>query len=203
MPMNERKRLRKHYLALRTSLDSSTCLAHGQAIVNQISRQPFYAQANQLAFYQAMKGEVDLTPLLTHALSLGKKCYLPCITKEDSTLHFRLYDSTQPLEKNHYGIYEPLAHHSSCNPEDLDVIFVPLVAFDSQGNRLGMGAGYYDRTFAFLLHNPTPKPWFIGIAHALQHAPHIASEEWDVPLHAIVTETGHTLVHPLPNNWKE
>jgi 5-formyltetrahydrofolate cyclo-ligase len=203
MRTSDRKELRKYYSSLRASLTPSTCQAHSQAITAHIMRQPFFVQAKSLAFYQAINGEIDLTPLLLHALNIGKECYLPCIAKEDVILHFRLYDCKTPMHKNHYGIAEPDPQSPLCSAENLDVVFTPLVAFDQHGHRLGMGAGYYDRTFAFLHQATNPKPWLVGVAHALQSAPSIPSATWDVPLHAIVTENGPLGFHPLFTNWVE
>jgi 5-formyltetrahydrofolate cyclo-ligase len=73
----------------------------------------------------------------------------------------------------------------------LDVILMPLVAFDGQGNRLGMGAGYYDRTLAFLRHRRHwRKPRIIGLAYEFQRMPALPAEPWDVPLDGIITEAG-------------
>jgi 5-formyltetrahydrofolate cyclo-ligase len=75
------------------------------------------------------------------------------------------------------------------DPDQLDLVIVPLVAFDKSGNRLGKGGGYFDRTFEFLNEAPRPKkPFLCGIAYALQALPSIEPEPWDVKLNAVITE---------------
>ncbi len=92
------------------------------------------------------------------------------------------------MRKNIYGIKEPSACNPEIKPEDIDIALVPLVAFDSQGNRLGMGGGFYDRTFAYKRTSPRSRPRLIGLAHSNQEALSIDSESWDIPLEAIMTE---------------
>jgi 5-formyltetrahydrofolate cyclo-ligase len=95
------------------------------------------------------------------------------------------------MELNRYGIYEPkLEQLHTCALNKLDIIFTPLVAFDQEGNRIGMGGGYYDRMLA---------PWFkekrgpypIGLAHDCQKVSKLPVEEWDVPLPEIITPSQH------------
>ena len=72
----------------------------------------------------------------------------------------------------------------------LDIVLLPLLAFDDRGNRLGMGGGYYDRLFASRLHRKTKQPLRVGLAFDCQQAERLPMQAWDVPLHAVVTESG-------------
>ena len=91
------------------------------------------------------------------------------------------------MEDNRFGIAEPPASNPHIQPEDIDAVLAPLVAFDDQGHRLGMGGGYYDR-FLPRLNAGTP---LIGVAFACQqYEQPLPREAWDVPLHAVVTENG-------------
>ncbi len=98
------------------------------------------------------------------------------------------------MRVNQYGITEPDPDSTQlvCRGR-LDLVLVPLVAFDGNGNRLGMGAGYYDRTFHFLRHRRHwLKPRLVGLAFDMQRVADLQPAAWDVPLNAVVTETGLT-----------
>jgi 5-formyltetrahydrofolate cyclo-ligase len=87
-----------------------------------------------------------------------------------------------------FGIDEPLPTARRVAPQRLDVVLVPLVAFDREGTRLGHGAGYYDAAFAFRRGAGRTRPVLVGLAHAFQEIDHIDRREWDVPLDIVVTE---------------
>ena len=93
------------------------------------------------------------------------------------------------MQKNRFGIPEP-ASGAFCDPVHLEIVLTPLVAFSTNGMRLGMGAGYYDRAFQFLRKDPEAGPWLVGVAYALQQVDSLPADPWDVPLAAILTERG-------------
>ena len=134
----------------------------------------------------AFDGEVNLMELCSLANNLGKKCFLPKITGE--TLIFKQFipDRTE-LQKNGFNIFEPVSTES-IPMETLDVVFMPLVAFDKHGNRIGMGKGYYDQTFSEKS-KWRKKPLLIGIAHSFQEA-NLQPHPKDVPMDGVVTELG-------------
>ncbi len=124
------------------------------------------------------------------AWSRGQAIYLPVLSPLKNSLYFAPFTPDSQLSRNRFGICEP-----DCSPaqwlraQQLDVILLPLVAFDDAGNRLGMGGGFYDRTLAFLQHRQhRRKPALIGLAHEIQHSERLATESWDIPLDAIATE---------------
>ena len=103
-------------------------------------------------------------------------------------LAFRLAaDSRQLDSRNRFGIPEPL-QGKVCPPRVLSLVLLPLVAFDTGGNRLGMGKGYYDHTFAFLRCSQRRRPVLLGLAHECQRVDALDTASWDVPLQAIVTD---------------
>ena len=145
------------------------------------------AQAHSIAVYLANGGEIDTQPLVEHCLALKKCLYLPCIT-ESGLLEFRQYDSDSELAQNRYGILEPLADKPSIDPAKLDIVFMPLLGFDERGCRLGMGGGYYDRTFSAKNSEPKDGPLLIGYAYELQRLKSLPSDPWDVKIDAVITE---------------
>jgi len=175
--------LRKNIKKMRQQLSASQQEQGSLAVCNQINELDQYDNARHIALYYACNGEIDLSILLQAALKNGKRCYLPALNV-NKTLSFLPVAQNTPFIKNCYGIPEPDVDHSlailACK---LDIIFLPLVAFDSHGNRLGMGGGYYDRTLANENH-----PLLVGVAYDFQHQDHLIAEQWDVPLAAVITE---------------
>ncbi len=152
-------------------------------ICSQIRMLEQYRYAKRIALYQAVNGEVDLSSLWKSAPLQGKYCYFPALN-EDKSLSFLPATPATPMLKNRFGIAEPdVDRNLALKPERLDIIFMPLVAFDKKGTRLGMGAGYYDRTLEN--HNA---PLLIGVAYEFQRQSFIETQPWDVPLTLIITE---------------
>ena len=129
-----------------------------------------FQKSQRIAFYLAHDGEVDIKNLLNEALRRKKACYLPALqTTKDGHLDFYSYYTENLLIKNRFGIAEPnFTQEKSITITTLDLMFLPLIAFDKKGNRLGRGAGYYDRTLASLQHYSTKNPLLIGIAYEFQ-----------------------------------
>ena len=153
-----------------------------------VTNQDFYHKALQIAFYQSVDGEIDPTPLLKQALSEGKSCCLPTIPDKNSELiSFARFNEDTVLRKNRWGIYEPAAAKDTVSPTEFDLVFVPLVGFDADCFRLGMGKGFYDRTFSFKVLNRQNPPMLIGLAHKCQLTESLPLASWDVRLDAVIT----------------
>jgi 5-formyltetrahydrofolate cyclo-ligase len=145
-----------------------------------------FRAARHVALFFAFDGEPDLTPLIRfgqrHAF------FAPIISRTD--MAFAEIGPKTVLVPNFYGIPEPEAPEL-IDPRALDLVLTPLVAFDSRGTRVGVGAGYYDRCFSFLLNRRLwIKPKLVGCAYALQRVASITANSWDVPLWGAVTENG-------------
>ena len=120
----------------------------------------------------------------------GQKCFLPTLFPgQKPRLRFAGFSIGSRMHLNRFGILEPYVSQRAClDPTQLDWIFVPLVAFDSSGHRLGMGGGYYDASLAILrsrIHWRQPR--LVGLAHEFQRIDHLSVDESDVPLHGILT----------------
>jgi len=121
---------------------------------------------------------------------VGDGDFLPILFPgQKPRLRFAGFSMESRMLQNRFGILEPCVSQRAClDPSQLDWIFVPLVAFDSSGHRLGMGGGYYDASFAALRSRTHwRKPRLVGLAHEFQRIDHLAVDEWDVPLHGILT----------------
>jgi 5-formyltetrahydrofolate cyclo-ligase len=183
-----RSQLRKPILSKRSSLSCQQQRHASTIISKKIIRMAVFLRSKRVAFYLASKGEVSTLMLLERALNLGKECFLPILHPvKHNCLLFGRYEKGDCLRANQFGILEPILYDVKKIPAwTLDLVFTPLVAFDYLGNRLGMGGGYYDRTFSFLKYRSKPK--LIGLAYDFQQIPKVPFERWDIPLNIIITE---------------
>lgn len=141
--------------------------------------------AQHIALYVSFDGEISTEKLIKTLWAQGKQVYLPVLHPfNPNHLLFLRYLPDTPMLKNKFGIWEPKLNVQSVLPlEELDILFTPLVAFDKQGNRLGMGGGFYDRTLQHWQKSPFIP---VGLAHQCQQVEQLPTEAWDVPLHQIL-----------------
>jgi len=186
--LTSRQQLRSHIRALRRSLSAEQQHQASLDLVQQLLPRPEIQQAQHIALYLTNDGELDTTPLIQALWQQGKSLYLPLLHPVVAGyLVFQLYTPDTVLTPNQFGIGEPELNCSLLRPvSQLDLMFTPLVAFDSQGQRLGMGGGFYDRTLS-QLDSTVRKPQLIGLAHDCQHVEAVPVEAWDIPLPAICT----------------
>jgi len=119
---------------------------------------------------------------------MGKQVSVPVLRKK-SVMQFRALDADSSLSTNQFGLLEP-QDGEFVDPHRLDIVITPLVAFDSSGNRIGMGGGYFDRYFAFLKSRRFwLRPKLIGVAFDCQRVSAIVPNPWDIGLFRVVTET--------------
>ncbi len=188
MTEDERDTLRNSLRQDRQALTPEQQDAAAQALFDLIRKQDFFRNAQDIAFYKAVDGEIDPRLLLELALKEGKTCYLPVITEENPDLvSFAPYDESVSLSDNQWGIAEPPAQDAIVAPTNFEVVLVPLVGFDTNCFRLGMGKGFYDRTFSFKIFNRSSRPHLFGLAHECQFVEPFPTLSWDVRLDAVIT----------------
>ena len=141
--------------------------------------------AQHIALYISFDGEISTDKLIKILWAQGKQVYLPVLHPfNPNHLLFLRYLPDIPMLKNKFGIWEPKLNVQNVLPlDELDILFTPLVAFDKQGNRLGMGGGFYDRT---LQHWQKSSFIPVGLAHQCQQVEQLPTEAWDMPLHQIL-----------------
>lgn len=190
--MLSRSALRKNICTQRRSVSKAFVEFASEKIMEKILDLPEIQNAHHIAGYFANNGEVDPLPISEKLLAQQKSYYLPTLDPNQTNhLVFVYYRPGDALILNRYKIPEPyVLEHNICPPQSLDIVLMPLVAFDKQGGRLGMGGGYYDRTFAFTKQSVVHKPLLIGLAYEFQCVDQLDCEEWDVPLDRVVTEEG-------------
>ena len=190
--MQDNDQIRARLREKRRVLDELTQRDAADDLHTQIVRSGLLDDVDKIALYLANDGEIDPSVTLNHTLSLGISCFLPAIdSSEKSTLVFCRYRENDTLQPNQYQIPEPIDRDETIDVSQLNLIFVPLVGFDRQGNRLGMGGGYYDRAFSDLKRSGQKDrhgPLLIGLAHSFQEVERLDTRLWDVPLDGFVTE---------------
>ena len=173
----------------RKSLSSDYKTNAANQLVNHLENHQIFKKAKNISCFLSFDGEISTNPLIQSIVSNNKQCYLPKLKPfKPYRLWFMPYDGSTLMLNNKYGIPEvDLPINRAIAPSQLDIVLMPLVAFDSKGNRLGMGGGFYDATFAHL-RNSFNRPLFFGLAYGMQEVEQLPNEPWDLPLDAIVTE---------------
>lgn len=191
-PEPSRATLRKTMRQARRALPDAERRRAAESLCRVLLKRPELRKARRIALYLANDGELDPAPLARALWRLGKRLYLPVLHPyAEGRLWFAEYRPDSRMRRNRYGIPEPdLRHAGQLKAQALDVVLTPLVAFDTDGNRLGMGGGYYDRTFAFTQRQGAGRrPLMIGVAHEFQRVERLPAQCWDVRLRAIATPT--------------
>ncbi len=187
-PALDKKALRRTLRQRRRALSRFSQRAAALRVAAVVSRHSGFVSANHIAIYLAADGEIDPAPLIALARAAGKRVYLP-VLRSGNRLRFSEWLPHGQLRRNPLGLFEPAIKNYRA-AHRLDLVLMPLVGFDRRGGRLGMGGGFYDRSFAFLKENRKRRPQLIGLAHALQQVDDLPVEAWDVPMAAVATDHG-------------
>ncbi|WP_024867680.1 5-formyltetrahydrofolate cyclo-ligase [Pseudoxanthomonas suwonensis] len=189
----DRAPLRRELRERRRALPAAVRIAAAEALARRILALPFLPREGYVSGYWAMDGEIGLH-VLQLRLPPGLVWCLPVL--DGDLLRFAPWRSGDPLVTNRFGIPEPAVEPSSAlPPQELALAVMPLVGFDAAGQRLGMGGGWYDRSFAFRRDRAAP-PWLVGVGFAAQQVPALAAADWDVVPDAICTEQATLLRDP-------
>ena len=186
-PLDE---LRKRLCAERARLGAAERIAAADGVAANLERLPEFLVDQCIAGYWAVGGELPLHVAVARLRARGQRYHLPIIAA-DKSLRFAPLLPGAIVQPNRYGIPEPAcAQQDLLDPAQLDLILVPLTAFDRCGHRLGMGGGYYDRSFAFLRAAARPAhPVLVGIGYSFQEVAALPAQAHDVALAFIATET--------------
>ena len=187
MAVNPNRNLRRQHLERRRALDDDYRSAASREIARKVIRSRDFARARCIAAYFSLIDEVDVDLVIRAAWWSGKTVCAPCVGPRGS-MSFRRIGPHTPMVQNALGIREP-ARSPAVAAQEIDLVIVPLVAFDAAMHRIGMGGGYYDRYFAFTRyrHKSLP-PRLLGVAFACQRASRITAAPWDVSLSRVVCD---------------
>ena len=164
-----------------------------EKLCRTITRHPCFIRAGRIGIYYPCDGEIDPTLLVDSGVN--RQFFLPVLPpRGERRLWFSPYQSGDRLIADRYGIPEP-ASRVRLRAESLDLLLVPLVAFDDEGGRIGMGGGFYDASLSFLSARARVHPLRVcGIAYRFQQIDRVPREAWDIPLHGVFTDS--TFISP-------
>lgn len=181
---SSKTQLRREFRRLRAALPPPQRRHAAQQAARRLARHPLFRRARHIALYLAHGSELDTTPLMQLCHEAGKSVYVPRIAT-GFRMRFEPLPPRAALRCNRLGIREPARRSAPRALRDMDLVILPLVAFDAQGHRLGAGGGYYDRALAS---RGGAGPCLVGYAYALQQAAQLPVDPWDRQLDAVVTE---------------
>jgi len=186
--LQQQKSLRDHGLQSRNQLNVAERDRASETIADSVVKSAWFQRNKFIACYLGTAHEVDTWSIIARAWRMKKRAFVPVVEK-NLAMRFRELTAESSLEKHHNGILQPVGGEF-ITPRKLDIVLTPLVAFDAQKNRIGMGGGYFDRTFSFLKdreHHFHPK--LIGLAFACQEVEKITPNPWDIRLFSIINES--------------
>ncbi|MCP1513463.1 5-formyltetrahydrofolate cyclo-ligase [Pseudomonas rhodesiae] len=186
-----RPQLRRLLRKARRALTPSKQREAAQGLYRQLAQHPLFRRSRHISLYLPTDGEIDPRLLLRAAQRRGKATYLPVLSAWPRTK--MVFQRVRPGEKllpNRFRILEPRGNiRQQRKLWALDLVLMPLVGFDDEGGRLGMGGGFYDRSLAYLARRQHwRKPTLLGLAHECQKVDRLAQSSWDVPMAGTVTD---------------
>jgi 5-formyltetrahydrofolate cyclo-ligase len=186
----EKQERRTQMLLRRTALGGEARSEWDRLAQATLIESAWFAQSKMVLLYDAFRGEVATGAIAAAGLALGKRLVLPRTSKSDRKLWLHHYSGDpSALVVGAYGIKEPEATWPMVAEAEIDLVVVPGVAFDGQGNRLGYGGGYYDRLLPTLrLANPRVR--LVGLAYGFQVVEHLPSDPHDIAMDDVATEQG-------------
>jgi len=175
--------LRKQMRALRQSLSATAQTEAAANLIQFVKHVPNWRAAQNVALYLANDGEINTEPVIEFARRESKSIFLPVVSGQQ--LEFALWRAGDDLHSNRFGILEPAKSAPRLKASALDIVCLPVVAWDECGTRLGMGGGFYDRALASATSTDT---LLVGLAHERQRVAKLPKEDWDVALSYVATD---------------
>lgn len=191
MTSNGKAELRRTLSAKRRALTYLEQQQAARTLAINAARTRLFHVSRRIACYMPHDGEIDPTLLLERVWKMNKLAFLPVLSRSShDRLWFAPATRDMKLRTNRYGIPEPqVKAEQLIRAQTLDLIFVPLLGIDAKGNRLGRGAGFYDRSLEFLRYRDyLRKPHLLGLAHDFQRVTDVPADAWDIPLDGVVTD---------------
>ncbi|MDA8443189.1 MAG: 5-formyltetrahydrofolate cyclo-ligase [Peptococcaceae bacterium] len=181
-----KQQLRQAALTKRAALSADERAAKSQNISERIKELPAFQEAKTVMLYLDFRGEVETEALIEELLVQGKRVVVPVCNADKTITPKQICNISADLQAGTWGIREPKPEVCpSVDPLEIDLVLVPGVAFDANGNRVGYGAGYYDR-FVPQLRAAVP---LVALAFEAQILPEIQPDPHDCPMHMVVTES--------------
>ncbi|MBN8737209.1 MAG: 5-formyltetrahydrofolate cyclo-ligase [Xanthomonadales bacterium] len=186
---DSRALLRARMSVRRNELGARQRVEAAAGVLHSLETLPEFMTDANVAGYWAVRGELPLNLAVASLKRRDQHYFLPVLA-EARQLRFAEYRDDAVLQGNRFGIPEPVTPVAERHDAHaMDVVLLPLLAFDRSGGRLGTGGGWYDTTFAFLHDATRPaRPLLVGVGYAFQEIESVPVEAWDVPLDYVATE---------------
>jgi 5-formyltetrahydrofolate cyclo-ligase len=180
--MDDKKTIRMRMKELLSGLSKQTYEDYSNKIAQNLYQQEEWMESKIIGITISRKPEVDTYPIITKAWQEGKCVVVPKCSPENKNLSFRTLTDFSQLESVYFGLLEPIIEETAeINPEEIDLLIVPGLAFTRDGFRLGFGGGYYDRFLANFNGNT------VSLAFSEQIIQQFPIEEFDIPVSKIIT----------------
>ena len=181
----------------RDDMDYRTRAVLSRAIVRDIVETSIYRRSDTVMAYASFGSELQTDGFMRHVLYQDKTLILPKVDRQRGVLDvYRVRDPARDLRVGTWGIREPGPDRCArVDPDSIDFVLVPGLAFDPRGGRLGYGGGFYDKLLADVL---SPCAWLVAGAFEGQMVEKVPEDEHDVSMDVVVTENGHYPQGPLP-----
>ena len=196
--MNEgRALLRARMSVRRNELNAKQRITAAAGVLHSLELLPEFMTDANVAGYWAVRGELPLNLAVASLRRREQHYFLPVLGQQHQLRFAEFIDGT-PLTSNHFGIPSPDAPAAALrDAHAMDVILLPLLAFDRHGHRLGTGGGWYDRSLAFLNRAVRPaSPLLVGVGYAFQQTESVPAAEWDIDLDYVATDAELITCHP-------
>ena len=172
------------------NLPQNNCVTATQKITPKIIKHVLFSNSQNIACYVPIENEINVWAIIKTIWQLQKNCYLPAIhPKIKNQLQFVKFNERDKLTIEKYKIPQPkICQNKIIASQDLDLVIVPLIGFNTDGFRIGRGAGYYDRAFAFKQQqqNPNTKPYLLGVGYKWQQVK-FTPNSWDIAMNEVIT----------------
>ncbi|MDC7702283.1 5-formyltetrahydrofolate cyclo-ligase [Vogesella indigofera] len=183
----DKARLRREIRQARKAIPAAQ-RHHAEQAISRHARR-FFRHGRRIGAYVATGSELGLDALMARALAHGCRVSLPALPQRGRKMLFSVLDARGRWYHNRYGI--PEFDGANWRARDLEILFVPLLAVDEQGYRMGQGGGFYDTTLAYLNgFRRWRRPLLVGVAFDCQRVAAVPKEAWDVQLDYLLTESG-------------
>jgi 5-formyltetrahydrofolate cyclo-ligase len=184
---SQQSQLRQKGRNARASLDEQTRNFASTIITRKVLASDWFQRADYVCCYLPAPVEVNTWDIISRAWRMKKRVFAP-VCENNFRMQFREVLPDTDLYLNRHGVFEPSGGETVVS-RMLDIVIAPVVAFDRDNNRIGMGGGYFDRAFSFLRHRSAwLHPKLVGVAFACQQVEKIAPNPWDIRLFSVITE---------------
>ena len=184
----KKKELRKDILYIRNNMCENEKEEKDNVIKHRFLESDYYKKADKIFIYISYSSEIDTINIINKALSDGKEIFVPRTIFDTKAMDAVKINSLENMKKDKYGIPEPQGDIPCVDPNELDLIVVPGVAFDNNGGRMGYGAGYYDRYFKKISNVKKNTIKKLALAYEFQIIDNVPMDKQDVKIDYIITE---------------